>query len=703
MLNPLSLVAGMITLTGGVIGVVKYARTFYRNSEELGELQEQLEQFANVLSGIDDQRSTHAANIITILGKAKITLEQLKGLFETRITSKMNNSSRSRRRSWARNKSKMCRIQSSLKEHRMNLVLALSANNSSSAAQSEATLISISREVGCSTDSSITLRTQLANIQETISKTHDAVAVQGATVNSALQSIAAGLNRQLCATDEPSSSQGALSSGESDHQCAKKSASNSYAMLGASLSPKPMTPLERSQNFYPESYTTDNLVPLSCLMVNNAWEQCEGVDFKINVYRLFYLDRDTIEWRPQVSPVDALSTSPRLLPASSALLNYLHDLGCKRYDESQVVQIEIIDPPCYFCSSLNGVLVFEIKFLDTTPTSEWIYAIRALHCMNGASGFSKLAGVVTDDSRRYLKSYLVELPRQCRNILTVADPSLSWERRERWAIQLIRGISLAHSQGFVFGGLTTKTRPVIDDTDSVRFWSFKERFLPGRTVGAYYPPEFHYVRNMSPLIKEDDIPCVTTKTDIFHLGMLLWLLAEKKPETHASPICRRMQCNASGKKDGICDASHAEPVTLPPLPESIPKYFRDIVDACRREDASERPAAREILEIFPRSYISQLGAPGPNKADIRMLVEGMTIHGITCDICTRRPLPLPLFHCNVCLFGDFDLCQMCYKSGTHCYDDSHLLVEMGKIGSWIVPQKYHSCVKASGTRDIIDL
>lgn len=661
----------------------------------------------------------------------------------------------------------------------MILLIGAKISFRSSAAQSEATLISISREVGCSTDSSITLRTQLANIQETISKTHDAVAVQGATVNSALQSIAAGLNRQLCATDEPSSSQGALSSGESDHQCAKKSASNSYAMLGASLSPKPMTPLERSQNFYPESYTTDNLVPLSCLMVNNAWEQCEGVDFKINVYRLFYLgsfrrwhwltisiqihrssrywtatkatphdkcielrgaewrlavllpysllkkmqtflcqierfdehsslclslsDRDTIEWRPQVSPVDALSTSPRLLPASSALLNYLHDLGCKRYDESQVVQIEIIDPPCYFCSSLNGVLVFEIKFLDTTPTSEWIYAIRALHCMNGASGFSKLAGVVTDDSRRYLKSYLVELPRQCRNILTVADPSLSWERRERWAIQLIRGISLAHSQGFVFGGLTTKTRPVIDDTDSVRFWSFKERFLPGRTVGAYYPPEFHYVRNMSPLIKEDDIPCVTTKTDIFHLGMLLWLLAEKKPETHASPICRRMQCNASGKKDGICDASHAEPVTLPPLPESIPKYFRDIVDACRREDASERPAAREILEIFPRSYISQLGAPGPNKADIRMLVEGMTIHGITCDICTRRPLPLPLFHCNVCLFGDFDLCQMCYKSGTHCYDDSHLLVEMGKIGSWIVPQKYHSCVKASGTRDIIDL
>ncbi|KAL9046286.1 MAG: hypothetical protein Q9214_000841 [Letrouitia sp. 1 TL-2023] len=40
MLDPLSLVAVMITLTGGVIGAVKYARTFYQNSEELGALQQ---------------------------------------------------------------------------------------------------------------------------------------------------------------------------------------------------------------------------------------------------------------------------------------------------------------------------------------------------------------------------------------------------------------------------------------------------------------------------------------------------------------------------------------------------------------------------------------------------------------------------------------------------------------------------------------
>ena len=39
MLDGLSLVTGVITLTGAVVKAVKYARIFYRASEELGELQ----------------------------------------------------------------------------------------------------------------------------------------------------------------------------------------------------------------------------------------------------------------------------------------------------------------------------------------------------------------------------------------------------------------------------------------------------------------------------------------------------------------------------------------------------------------------------------------------------------------------------------------------------------------------------------------
>lgn len=318
---------------------------------------------------------------------------------------------------------------------------------------------------------------------------------QTTTVNSVLQSISVGPRSQLCATDELSSIQGALGSGEWYNQYTKHEtllnnpASHSCAVSGPSLSSKPVTPLEASRNFFSESYTIDAQVPISCLVVIGSSEQLTQAYFKTNVYRLLYLnsfrhwhwltisiqipcssrywaatktteqdkcrkwqtpqsgsaaplpysllkkiqallcqgerfnddtrmclslsDQDTIKRRPQISHVDALPTFSRSLSASSNALSYLHNLGCRRYDESQVIQIDIVDPPNCFCSSLNGALVYEIKFTGSTSTVELLYAIRVLHCMNDAFGFTKLIGIVTDDSRKYLKSYLIKLPRAC--------------------------------------------------------------------------------------------------------------------------------------------------------------------------------------------------------------------------------------------------------------------------------------------------
>lgn len=671
--------------------------------------------------------------------------------------------------------------------------------------QSEATLTSISQDVGCSTDLLISFRTQLANIQESVSNTHDAVMIQTTAMNSVLQSVSVAPRSHLYATNELPSTQGTLSSGAWCNGYTKQEthlhscASHDYAVSRRSLSPQPMTPLEASGKFFAESYTVDAQVPISCLVVIAYFEEVTRVGSNTNVYRLLYLhsfrrwqwltvsiqipwssrywaatktaprdigrkwqtphtgsaavlpysllkkfqvflsqrekfndnikmylslsERDTVEWQPQIPHTDPLSTSCQPLSTSSKALTYLHDLGCRRYDESEVVQIEIVNPPNYFCSSLNGQLVYEIKLKDSTPTVEMLYAIRVLHCMNGIPGFTKLIGIVTDDSRRYLKSYLIELPKTGWNIIRMAeDPNVSWERREKWAVQLVRGIGQIHAHSFVVGGLHIWNIPVIDNMDLVQFWSFKERFVTGRKVGAYYPPEFLHVRDMPPTVEEANCPYITSKTDIFHLGLMLWLLAENKAETHASPVCRRRGCNRrenNGKENGnLCDLSHKEPIALPPLPESIPKYFRDIVDACRREDPSTRPAAREILGMFPsldensfhhQSHHHQHQGHGqphplPQQNDIEILANSVRLQSMSCSLCEKRPLSLPFYHCNSCDHADFDLCQTCYDCGMHCYDDEHMLVELGKIGGGTVSKRYHSCIKSpAGERDIIDL
>ncbi|KAI4195136.1 MAG: hypothetical protein LQ346_003516 [Caloplaca aetnensis] len=418
-------------------------------------------------------------------------------------------------------------------------------------------------------------------------------------------------------------------------------------------------------------------------------------------------DDDTILQKAQTSQEATLSTHHTLPTSSLDALNTLHDSQCRRFVESQVTQLELIDPPHCFASSVEGILVLEVKRMEHDSSAEFLYNIKAVHCMDGAPGSTRLVGVVVDDEGKYLKSYLLEFPRARWHLIQLAATPSMWERREKWAFQLVRGLSQIHRKGFVVGGMTIWAIPVvIDNTDSVQFWYFKKHVVAGRLVGAYYPPELRYVRDMPQTADGADCPPATSKMDIFHLGLLLWLLAENKPYNRASPVCIRKRCDSAN--DPSCDLSHAEPIALPRLPESIPQYFRDMVDDCRAENPSDRPAAWELLRRFP-AVSDGLQQPGlsaprvPHSPDLSSLECGFRIARVSCSNCGARPIVLPVFHCKVCETGTFDLCQTCFGAGLHCYDEDHLLVELGKAGSLIVAQKYHSCVKSSGSRDVVEL
>ena len=69
-----------------------------------------------------------------------------------------------------------------------------------------------------------------------------------------------------------------------------KCASHDHAVSRRLLSPKPMTPVEASPNFFAESYTMDAQVLRSCLVVIASFEQVALVDSRTNIYGLFHLD-----------------------------------------------------------------------------------------------------------------------------------------------------------------------------------------------------------------------------------------------------------------------------------------------------------------------------------------------------------------------------------------------------------------------------
>ena len=228
------------------------------------------------------------------------------------------------------------------------------------------------------------------------------------------------------------------------------------------------------------------------------------------------------------------------------------------------------------------------------PSPEIIYNIRLLHCMKGKPRVVKLVGVVTDKYNTQAKSFLIKFPRARHRleIITQGQP-LPWTHHERWARQLIECVYEAHSKGFVIGNLL-RSPIVIEGTDSILLWRFSSKFSMGYKLDLYYPPGFQHYKYASKGMSEADSSDIITKTDLYHLGLLLWHLAENLLRTHKSPVCIRKNCPSGANSQ--CDDSHRNPVALPELSTDVPQYYKDIVSACRAENPQDRPYARTLLK-----------------------------------------------------------------------------------------------------------
>lgn len=671
-------------------------------------------------------------------------------------------------------------------------------------------LTSIGKQIEHSNFATAGLDSQLVAMQHILLKTHDAVMSQSTAINCIMESVSSARTGpvitveevsahlfdpdQHCDTEAPNDdvpenrwqtymdtgSHKSSETGHERHRLIQSSSQNTNCFAKTSkqmTASAPTSLIDTSSNFYPETYTVDQRLPRSCLVVASSYEQRSSLDLKTNLYRIFYMryprqwyrlnisidiprssaywaatrttqgefrTKDTTEVAAGASlPLSLLTklqahlgqgvafeanadvhfilsqqdkvvserkyidserhARPKL-PRSLFVdaLAFLDDLGCPRYRQQDVVQIELLDPPNRFLSCLSGKVVFETMFARTIPSSGLLYTIKVLYCLRHHPAFAKLIGVVTNESQTQLVSYLIEFPMaQSRLQDKMRDPTIPWQRREKWARQLVEGVAMVHSKGYVVGNLLSPWVPVvIDESDCVQFWYFRQKFIVGRGEGGYYPPEFHHLKHYPTSIAEADSPNLTSKTDMYHLGLLLWLLAENKPRSHRAPLCIRRQC--SGQTD--CENRHFSRIALPSLPETVPQYYREIVDACRSDNIEDRPTARSLLKRFPRldePLFSRAKTPTVENTNLRGLGKGIR-GSVGCNVCNEFEVER-FFHCNVCETNDFDLCYRCYTAGRHCYQEDHLLIEMKKIGGWKVPWRYHSKVQSSGHRDVFEL
>jgi serine/threonine protein kinase len=359
---------------------------------------------------------------------------------------------------------------------------------------------------------------------------------------------------------------------------------------------------------------------------------------------------------------------------------------------------------------IDGKLVYESKFAQNCPTHKDVYNIQILRSMDDVPGFSKLVGVVVDNSGEHLRSYLIEFPQDKWDFLSdvVTESSeIPWERRESWARQLVEAVRQLHFKLCVIGNLWRyHSSIIVDSHDRLHLWSFEKKFDLNSTRSCWCPPEFDQLQDLSSVTYQTEFSNITPKTDIFHLGMALWYLANGYPTPHLEQGSSEATRSLSTPFElGVLQ--HVDGyIALPRLPDCIPRYYRDIIDECRSVNPHDRPAAWRILERFPpenETMNPQIEDSSLDKMDLSSMKKRFIRH-VWCDYC-RFGCRGVSFHCNICSKGDFDICLNCYKKGEHCSEANHLLLEMEWIETkgWTVSQRYHTVVKVSGKRDIVEL
>jgi serine/threonine protein kinase len=251
-------------------------------------------------------------------------------------------------------------------------------------------------------------------------------------------------------------------------------------------------------------------------------------------------------------------------------VSLLRHLECPRFKESTIEFDSHLSGFVYKIRS-GGRVYIKKEIPGPEAVDEFLYEVNALSSMRGTSNVVRFEGIVVDDDEKLIKGLLIGYCEQGALVDIIYDYKNSewmpWTRRERWAKQIVKGLSEIHESGFVQGDFTL-SNIVVDRDDTARIIDINRRGCP---VG-WEPPELARLIQSGQRISI----YIGVKSDLFQLGMVLWALAEQQdePERQEAPL-------------KISRSSE------------IPDYYREVVDSCLNPDPRFRLSAKDLFAKFP--------------------------------------------------------------------------------------------------------
>lgn len=120
-------------------------------------------------------------------------------------------------------------------------------------------------------------------------------------------------------------------------------------------------------------------------------------------------------------------------------------LPCRRIREDALVFDSHLSGFVYKVT-VNGDVFIKKEIPGPDTVDEFLYEINALHRLSGSDSVIQFGGVIVDNDEKYLKGLLISFAEQGALIDVIFDGKgeLSWSRRERWARQIVQGLSEIH-------------------------------------------------------------------------------------------------------------------------------------------------------------------------------------------------------------------------------------------------------------------
>ena len=254
----------------------------------------------------------------------------------------------------------------------------------------------------------------------------------------------------------------------------------------------------------------------------------------------------------------------------------IEHLDCKRFKENAICFDSHISGFVYKVAVNNKPLIKK-EIPGPDAVEEFLYEINALCSLQNSKSVIKFEGIIVDETNERIKGLLISYADQGALVDMIYDfkptDQLPWERREKWARQIVEGLSEIHEAGYVQGDFTL-SNIVINKHDDAKIIDINRRGCP---VG-WEPPELAKLIESGQRISI----YIGVKSDLYQLGMVLWAVAEQQdePERQDRPLVKTMERPRS----------------------DIPDYFREVVRACMSDLPRNRPSASQLLKQFPPPY-----------------------------------------------------------------------------------------------------